>query len=98
MALARDHHSPDLKRMKKYYFSKFEDRIPYTPVKDSGLRSTVFQVSGVLSILAGLIYLYWRGAYSLNPGSPVFSTSLYVAELFSFVGICLMVFDLWKGK
>jgi cellulose synthase (UDP-forming) len=81
--------------MKKYYFSKFEDRIPYSPVKDNGTRSIIFQIAGASSMMFGFIYIIWRWTDSVNYDHPIYSFTLLVAESLSFVGVCLYVFDLW---
>jgi cellulose synthase (UDP-forming) len=84
--------------MKKFYFSRFEDRRPYSPVKADKTRTRIFQILAVMSLISGVAYLCWRWAYSLNWDSPVFSLALVIAETFSFIGIFLLVFDLWNYK
>ncbi|HET6245061.1 MAG: glycosyltransferase [Bacteroidetes bacterium] len=84
--------------MKEFYFNQFDHRKPYKPVKDNIYRARLFQVAGILAIIAGLIYLYWRWAFSLNFDALWFSLPLAIAETFSFLGICFFIFDLWQNK
>ncbi len=48
-----------------------------------------------LFIVVGIWYLSWRPT-SFNPGAPVFSVLMYVAELFGFVCAVLSVFMCWR--
>ena len=81
-----------------YYFTQFEHRKPYAPVKNNKPRTILFQVSAILTIISGFIYFYWRWAYSLNYDHLAFSLILATAETLSFSGICLTIFDLWENK
>ncbi len=84
--------------MKKFYFSRFEDRRPYQPVEDTWLRTLIFKISGSLTLLTGIAYMIWRWTSTINHEHPVFSYTLVFAETFSFIGICLYVFDMWHPK
>src|SRR4051812_41850117 len=84
--------------MKHYYFSKYEHRVPYQTVKSNIYRTRLFQLSAILTLITGLIYFHWRWTSSLNFELPVFSITLAVAESLSFIGICLLIFDLWQVK
>lgn len=84
--------------MKSYYFSKFENRKPYLPVKENAWRTRIFQSAGILTMITGLIYILWRWNYSLNENALFFSVTLVVAETFSFISIFFFIFDLWKNK
>ncbi|MCW3104195.1 MAG: putative glycosyl transferase [Bacteroidetes bacterium] len=84
--------------MKQFYFNKFEHRKPYEPVKEHPHRALLFQVAGVLTVLTGLVYIYWRWAYSLNYDAMWFSLTLVIAETVSFISIFFYIFDMWKSK
>jgi cellulose synthase (UDP-forming) len=84
--------------MKNFYFSKFEDRKPYSPVPENKFRTMVFQFFGIITIVFGFSYLYWRWRYSLNPDALWFAIPLVVAETLSFVSTILMVFNFWSYK
>lgn len=84
--------------MKSYYFSKFESRKSYWPVKENLWRTRIFQSAGVLTLITGLIYILWRWKYSLNEHALLFSLVLVVAETFSFIGVFFFIYGLWKNK
>lgn len=84
--------------MKPFYFNKYENRKPYEPVKQNPYRTLVFQTAGILTILTGLVYIYWRWRYSLNYDALWFSLTLVIAETVSFISIFFFIFDMWKTK
>ena len=84
--------------MQDLYFREFENRKPYAAIKDSAWQRCIFQGSSVLTLIIGGIYFYWRWSYSINYDYLAFSLTLIIAEMLSFVGICLLIFDLWRNK
>ncbi|MDQ3047999.1 MAG: glycosyltransferase [Bacteroidota bacterium] len=84
--------------MKSYYFNKFENRKPYQPAREGKWRSIIFQIAGVLTIITGFIYIWWRWSYSLNYDGIIFSITLAVAETVSFISIFFFIFNMWKNK
>jgi len=59
-------------------------------------------VARALSVLTGIYviyYIYWRAAYTLNAGAPVFSAILLAAEISGVAGFLLFSFLTWNhGK
>lgn len=86
------------KKLKQFYFNKFESKKPYPAVPDSRLRTYLFQFSAILTIALGLSYLHWRWVYSLNPHSLWFAVPLVIAETLSFAGTFLTFFNIWQNK
>jgi cellulose synthase (UDP-forming) len=82
----------------KYYFEKFENRQPYTPVADNKYRSAVYQTLVFITIALGLGYLHWRWRFSLNPDSIIFSITLVTAETLSFLSTILIFISFWSYK
>jgi cellulose synthase (UDP-forming) len=84
--------------LKEYYFSKFENRKPYPPVKDNLYRTLLFQFFAIITLGLGLAYLHWRWVYSLNPQALWFAYPLVIAETLSFIGTALIIYNLWAFK
>ncbi|HET6244334.1 MAG: glycosyltransferase [Bacteroidetes bacterium] len=84
--------------MKTYYFSRFENRKPYPEIKNNKYRTFFFQFFAILTIGFGLTYLNWRWQYSLNYDALWFALPLVVAETLSFVGTCLIIYNMWSNK
>jgi cellulose synthase (UDP-forming) len=84
--------------MKQFYFNKFENRKPYEPVVEHPHRTLIFQIAGVLTMIFGFIYIYWRWRYSLNYDALWFSLTLVIAETMAFISIFFFIFDMWKSK
>jgi cellulose synthase (UDP-forming) len=84
--------------LKKYYFSKFENRKPYPPLKDIKHITLLFQFFAVVTIGLGLAYLHWRWRYSLNWDAIWFSIPLVLAETMSFIGTITIFYNLWSFK
>ncbi len=51
-----------------------------------------------VTVLVSLYYLYWRYTATFNPRAPVFSWSLFGAEVFGFVTTVLFYFTVWKPR
>jgi cellulose synthase (UDP-forming) len=62
----------------------------------SGPGVWAFRTLGALSILLGLVYLYWRYAFSLNTAALWFAIPLVAAETFAFVNTVFFVIMLWR--
>ena len=82
----------------KFYFEKFEHRIPYQPLIRQPIISFLFKVFGLMTIFSGLFYLCWRWIFTINPESVFFSCVLIIAETLSFIGTILMVISFWDYK
>lgn len=84
--------------LKEFYFTRFEDRKPYKAIPDNITRTLAFQFCGILTIMLGFLYLYWRWAYSLNLDALWFAFILVIGETLSFIGTILIVFNFWSNK
>lgn len=84
--------------MKEFYFTKFEHRQPYRPVKDNKWRTLLFQFCGILTLGLGIAYLHWRWTASLNMNALWFAVPLVIAETLSFIGTALMILNFWSYK
>lgn len=80
----------------RWYFDEFEDRTPPPPSTHSALRETVWQVLATVAVVLGVWYLQWRWLESLNFAALWFAIPLVVAETLSFVGLLLVIFNLWQ--
>lgn len=81
--------------MSAQYFTSFDDRKPYQPIRFAPWRNLLFQFLGVVFVLFGCFYLYWRWTSSLNPDGMWFAIPLVVAETLSFFGSILALFAAW---
>jgi len=84
--------------MKQFYYHRFEDRKPYTAIPDNKYRTLLFQFSGVIAIVLGIVYLHWRWRYSLNPDALWFAIPLVTAESLSFFSTVLVIINFWSNK
>lgn len=84
--------------MKQFYFSKFENRKPYEFIPENKFRTLLFQFFGIITVLFGLSYIYWRWRYSLNPDALWFAIPLVVAETLSYISTILIVINFWSYK
>jgi cellulose synthase (UDP-forming) len=84
--------------MKEFYYTKFDERIPYKSIPDNKFRSLVFQFVGIITICLGTSYLYWRWRYSLNPDAMWFAIPLVLAESLSFLGTVFIIINFWSYK
>jgi cellulose synthase (UDP-forming) len=87
-----------VRELKEYYFSKFEQRKPYPPLKDNVLRKYIFQFLSIITIGLGLAYLHWRWRFSLNYDALWFAIPLVLAESLSFIGTILIIYNFWSFK
>jgi len=83
---------------KKFYFNKYEDRIPYPALADNKYRTLLFQFAGIITIALGIAYLTWRWRYSLNPEAIMFSIFLVSAETLSFISTIMIIINFWTFK
>ena len=86
------------RRLKKFYFSDFEDRRPPPSLPHSLVTEFVWQVLAVAAVALGARYLFWRWTESLNPEAMFFSTAVVTAESVAYVGLLLFVYNLWSIK
>lgn len=84
--------------MKQFYFSKFDNRKPYSAIPENKLRTLLFQFCGIVTIVLGFSYIYWRWGYSLNPHALWFAIPLVVAETLSYLSTILIVINFWSYK
>jgi cellulose synthase (UDP-forming) len=84
--------------MKQFYFSKFDNRQPYKAIPDNKYRTLLFQFCGIVTIVLGCSYIYWRWRYSLNPDALWFAIPLALAETLSFISTIMIVFNFWSYK
>ncbi|MDF2452873.1 MAG: cellulose synthase [Bacteroidota bacterium] len=83
---------------KEFYFSKFDDRLPYKPIPENKYRTLLFQFSGIVTIALGIAYLNWRWKFSFNYDVLWFSLLLVTAETLSFISTVLLVVNFWANK
>jgi cellulose synthase (UDP-forming) len=83
---------------RKFYFSKFDDRLPYKAIPDNKNRTLVFQFFAVLTIAFGISYFHWRWRHSFNYEAMWFSLLLVIAETLSFVSTVLVIINFWSNK
>lgn len=79
-----------------WYFASFESRQPPRPSTHVLWRESVWQVLAVVAVALGVWYLEWRWTESLNYAALWFAIPLVIAETLSFVGLVLVVFNLWQ--
>jgi cellulose synthase (UDP-forming) len=84
--------------MKQFYFNKFDNRKPYKSIPDNKYRTLLFQACGIITIVLGLSYIYWRWRYSLNPDALWFAIPLVMAETLSYFSTILIVINFWSNK
>ena len=84
--------------MKQFYFNKFDDRQPYEAIPENRYRTLLFQSFGIITIVLGLSYIYWRWRYSLNPDALWFAIPLVLAETLSFLSTIMIVINFWSNK
>jgi len=89
---------PTAPLLQDFYFSRFEGRQPYASAKRSPVLSVLFQFFGLLFIILGTYYLYWRWSFSLNREALWFSLPLVLAESMAFLSSVLVVFNYWDNK
>ena len=66
-------------RDERWYFSRYEERVPPRSQPPSAARDFAFQVLAVLAAVLGAHYLLWRWTSSLNPGALGFSAVIAAA-------------------
>lgn len=86
------------KNINKYYFSKYEDRVPPPPVPYSPWREALFQFLATLNIGLGGWYITWRWTSSLNPEAMWFSVTLALAETAAYIGMVLFSINMWYDR
>ncbi len=80
-----------------YFLDKaYEQRTPYTPQAHSTLRELLFQFFGVITLLLGAWYIYYRWSSSLNMEALWFAIPLAFAETMMFIGTILVVIGFWR--
>ena len=84
--------------VKKFYFEKFDNRLPYPSIPENKYRTLAFQFSGILTIALGIAYLNWRWRYSLNYEALWFSVLLAAAETLSFLSTIMVIINFWANK
>src|ERR1051326_2282294 len=84
--------------MKEFYFSKFENRKPYTAIQNNEYRTLLFQFTAILTVFFGVSYLIWRWRFSLNQDALWFAIPLALAETLSFIGTILAIINFWSYK
>lgn len=84
--------------MKTFYFSAYEQRVPYPPVPYSAWREFLYQYLATLNIGIAVWYFHWRWRYSLNLEALWFSVPLALAETLAFLGSLLFILNLWRHR
>jgi cellulose synthase (UDP-forming) len=83
-------------KLKRFYFSDYEERRPEAPLKHSLVIEFIWQALAICTILLGARYLLWRWQYSLNTDVLWFSVLIAVAETCAYIGLLLYVHNLWS--
>lgn len=81
-----------------FYFDRFENRKPPTPLDYSAWRELLYQFLATITLVVGAWYIWWRWAYSLNYQALWFAIPLALAETFAYIGLVLFTANLWKTK
>lgn len=81
-----------------FYFSKYENRFPYTASNFPFAVKYLFRFLAVLLGSLGIYYIYWRWRYSMNWEAAWFSVPLILAESFAFLSTILIIFNYWGNK
>jgi len=84
--------------MNELYFlePKYENRIPEPPQVQSEFTQSLFQFFGIVAIMLGVWYLYYRWSESLNMDALWFAIPLAFAETMMFIGTILVVINFWR--
>ena len=84
--------------MNELYFleEKYDNRRPETPQQQAEWMQLSFQFFGVVTIMLGIWYLYYRWTESLNMDALWFAIPLALAESMMFIGTVLIVINFWK--
>lgn len=85
-----------MNRLKKFYFSQYENVRPEPALTYSPVVEFVWQVLATATIVLGGWYLWWRWAYSLNPDALWFAIPVVVAETCAYLGLLLFFHNLWS--
>ncbi len=80
----------------RWYFEAFELRVPPAASRHVVWREMLWQILATVAVAVGAWYLYWRWSQSLNMDALWFAIPLVVAETLSFIGLVLMIFNLWQ--
>jgi cellulose synthase (UDP-forming) len=83
---------------KEFYFNKFEHRRPYPSIPANPYRTLLFQFFGIITVVFGFAYIYWRWRYSINPDALWFAIPLVIAETLSYVSTVMVVINFWSYK
>lgn len=83
-------------KLKKFYFSDYEDRVPEPPLSYSAIHIFAWQVLASTTIALGAWYIWWRWTASLNYDALWFSIPVVVAETLSYIGLLLYFHNLWS--
>lgn len=78
--------------------AEFEARRPPEPLPYSAVRESIWQFLATLVLVVGAWYIWWRWNHSLNADAMWFAVPLVMAETFSYFGLILYVFNLWKDQ
>lgn len=84
--------------MNELYFldPKYDSRKPEAPQVVSTTMELLFQFFGVVTLMLGVWYLYYRWTASLNMDALWFAIPLAFAETMMFIGTILVVINFWK--
>ncbi|WP_051201800.1 glycosyltransferase [Ferrimonas senticii] len=81
-----------------FYFDKFEQRKPPTPLPYNPKLELLWQFLITVNLVIGAWYISWRWTSSLNPDALWFAIPLVIAETCAYVGLVLFSINLWKVK
>src|SRR5262245_17952005 len=81
---------------RNWYFARFEGRRPLPASPHVKWRETLWQVLASMSLGIGVWYFHWRWTSSLNMDALWFALPLALAETLSFIGLLLLMFNLWQ--
>jgi len=84
--------------MNELYFlePEYENRVPEPPQPYSKINEMLFQFTGVVTIMLGMWYIWYRWSESLNQDALWFAIPLAFAETMMFIGTILVVINFWR--
>ena len=84
--------------MDTLYFlqEKYEKRVPPAPQKQSEAMQMLFQFFGIITIMLGGWYIYFRWTETINYDALWFSLPLLWAETMMYISTILMVVNFWR--
>jgi len=85
-----------LDRLRVWWQRATSTLLPSDTEERHRLRVRGLRVIGLVNIALGFVYMVWRYTSSLNMDALWFATPLVLCETYSYLGIIMFVFRMWK--